>query len=108
VPLESGRSLLKLTWASFWRPKGTNVHRTRGATEGDAWGVQPDEGFECKLSPNEYEAYQRYRERRDRYRYPAEADASNGSIRSDGGKSDGFIDGPLKMAELYLAGKLGG
>jgi carboxyl-terminal processing protease len=106
VPLESGRSLLKLTWASFWRPNGTNVHRARGATESDAWGVQPDEGYECTLSPKEYEAYQKYRERRDRYRYPINADNSGSSAGSAGGESDDFIDGPLKMAEIHLAGIL--
>lgn len=108
VPLESGRSLLKLTWASFWRPNGANVHRTRGATESGAWGVQPDEGYECKLSPAEYEAYQQYRDKRDRYRYPISVDASDSNAGSAGGKSADFVDGPLKMAEIYLAGKLNG
>lgn len=108
VPLESGRSLLKLTWASFWRPNGTDVHRGRGVTESAAWGVQPDEGYECKLSPSEYEAYQHYREQRDRYRYPIAGDASDSNAGSASGKSADFVDGPLKMAEIYLNGKLDG
>ena len=35
VPLESGRSLLKLTWASFWRPSGARIHRPAGTAEDD-------------------------------------------------------------------------
>jgi len=44
--LEGGRSALKLTTASYWRPSGLNIHRRRDATEEDDWGVRPDEGFE--------------------------------------------------------------
>jgi len=106
VPLESGRSLLKLTWASFWRPNGANVHRARGTTQNDAWGVQPDGGYECKLSPREYEAFQQYRGRRDAYHYAADAGASDDSTGSSGEGSAGFVDGPLKMAQSHLAGKL--
>ena len=29
IPL-AGKSLLKLTWASFWRPSGKNIHRMAG------------------------------------------------------------------------------
>ena len=42
LPLESGKSLLKLTWASFWRPSGGNIHRADGAPNDAKWGVVPN------------------------------------------------------------------
>jgi carboxyl-terminal processing protease len=65
VPLESGRSLLKLTWASFWRPSGRKIHRTAGSTADDAWGVSPNRGLERKLTTDEYADYREYRADRD-------------------------------------------
>lgn len=45
MPFEGGRSALKLTVATYWRPSGQNIHRHVDATEEDAWGVTPDEGY---------------------------------------------------------------
>lgn len=42
IPMESGKSALKLTTASYWRPSGRNIHRMRDATDEDEWGVSPD------------------------------------------------------------------
>ncbi len=44
-----GRSALKLTVATYWRPSGKNIHRLPGAEEEAEWGVRPDEGYEVKL-----------------------------------------------------------
>ena len=49
IPLEGGKSLLKLTIASYWRPSGKNIHRLSSSKEGDEWGVKPDAGCEVKL-----------------------------------------------------------
>lgn len=65
VPLESGESLLKLTWASFWRPSGANIHRMPHADESGDWGVRPDALLERTLTPDEYVAYRRDRNARD-------------------------------------------
>ncbi|QDS97579.1 S41 family peptidase [Adhaeretor mobilis] len=63
--LESGRSLLKLTSASFWRPSEKNIHRMTGAKETDQWGVFPDSGMEVDLDEKEYLTWRLYRSRRD-------------------------------------------
>ena len=41
---EGGRSRLKLTVATYWRPNGHNIHRHVDATADDNWGVTPNEG----------------------------------------------------------------
>jgi carboxyl-terminal processing protease len=64
--LEGGRSVLKLTTASFWRPSGKNIHRRgpRNEDTGD-WGVSPDEGNEVKLTEDEFKEMIRRRRERD-------------------------------------------
>lgn len=52
--LESGRSLLKLTTASYFRPSGVNIHRAEGMKPEDDWGVKPDEGHEHMMSKDEW------------------------------------------------------
>jgi carboxyl-terminal processing protease len=52
LELEGGRSALKLTTASYWRPSGENIHRRRGISESEPWGVKPDHGYAVSL-PNE-------------------------------------------------------
>ncbi len=49
IPLEGGKSLLKLTIASYWRPSGKNIHRSSTSQATDDWGVQPDPG--CEVEP---------------------------------------------------------
>jgi carboxyl-terminal processing protease len=65
IELEGGRSALKLTTATYWRPSGTNIHRSSNATEQDAWGVQPDPGYEVKLDEDQYLRFLRSRRQRD-------------------------------------------
>ena len=50
LPLEGGKSALKLTVATYWRPNELNIHRSASAKDEDEWGVKPDAGFEVKLS----------------------------------------------------------
>ncbi|MCO8123741.1 S41 family peptidase [Stieleria sp. TO1_6] len=45
IPLEYGRSALRLTVARYYRPNNKNIHRLSDATEEDEWGVTPDPGF---------------------------------------------------------------
>jgi carboxyl-terminal processing protease len=106
LPLESGKSLLKLTWAAFWRPNGRNVHRAMGAPDDATWGVLPDAGFEHKLSPEKLAVYQEYRSRRDAFRLSAATEDPEIAEATDQAKSDDFVDEPLNLAERYLATKL--
>ncbi|HEX3602132.1 MAG TPA: S41 family peptidase [Lacipirellulaceae bacterium] len=90
--LPIGKSLLKLTWASFWRPSGANIHHAVGAAADAVWGVSPDAGYERKLSADEYAAYRSFRDQRD----------ENGEV-----ESAAYVDGPLELAEQYLQHQLG-
>ena len=54
IPLVLGKSVIKLTTATFWRPSDKNIHRSKNATEDDAWGVIPNEGYEVKLTSEDY------------------------------------------------------
>ena len=45
MPLEYGRSALRLTVARYFRPNNKNIHRLPDATVDDEWGVTPDDGF---------------------------------------------------------------
>jgi carboxyl-terminal processing protease len=49
LPLQYGRSALRLTVARYYRPNGKNIHRHKDASEDDVWGVRPDEGMEVEL-----------------------------------------------------------
>lgn len=103
VPLESGRSLLKLTWASFWRPSGERIHRAAGSAADGTWGVMPDPGFQRTLTPDEYAAYRKYRVDRDilglrQRQSPAENGKPNPTAD--------FVDEQLQMAVNYLRDEL--
>ncbi len=49
LPLQYGRSALRLTVARYYRPNGEEIHRAKDATEEDQWGVRPDDGMAIEL-----------------------------------------------------------
>ncbi len=65
IPMEHGKSALKLTTASYWRPSGRNIDRHPDSKESDEWGVRPDKGMEVKLMPEQRVEYIRWRNDRD-------------------------------------------
>jgi len=65
LPLEGGESFLKLTVETYFRPSGKNMHKFKGMSDDDDWGVTPDEGMEVDLSPEEYAAWELDRRERD-------------------------------------------
>jgi carboxyl-terminal processing protease len=65
LDVESRRSLLKLTVATYWRPSGKNIHKMAGDDDADEWGVTPNRGFEVKLDKDAYQLWRNYRLRRD-------------------------------------------
>ncbi|MEX2185575.1 MAG: S41 family peptidase [Pirellulales bacterium] len=77
IPLERGRSRLKLTTATYWRPSGKNIHRT-DANKDDplAWGVRPDAGYEVPLTRQQEIAIAR--DQNERWR-PRSTKAVNGA-----------------------------
>jgi carboxyl-terminal processing protease len=48
--LEGNRSALRLTFATYWRPSGKDIHKRKDAKDTDDWGVRPDPGMEVILS----------------------------------------------------------
>lgn len=54
IPLEVGRSALKLTVAKYIRPSGENIHRDEKATEEDTWGVMPTETDTIELEDSQW------------------------------------------------------
>ncbi len=103
IPVESGKSYLKLTSANYWRPSGQNIDRAPDATDEDSWGVVPDPGFEVKLTPAEYAAYRQYRNNRDMLEPTQRRDAA---VATPEGTSEQFVDRPLRRATEYLQGIL--
>lgn len=67
ILIDGGRSALKLTVSSYWRPSGRNIHRPREGAS-DEWGVSPNDGFDVPLTDQERQLLFLYRRRRD---YPA-------------------------------------
>ncbi len=65
IELEGGRSAMRLTTATYWRPSGRNIHRLQRDKDADEWGVTPDEGFEVKFEPKEFVAVLTDRRQRD-------------------------------------------
>ncbi len=105
LPLESGKSLLKLTWASFWRPSGVNIHHAEGVADNAKWGVSPDAGYESKLSPEEYKTYLAYRDKRDSF---GQIEENKSTDNEAAAKVAGFVDRPLQRAIEYLQTKMAG
>jgi len=67
LELEGGRSALKLTTASYWRPSGKNIHRRKDSTDDDPWGVTPADGDRIPLTRDLARAVLRRREIDDLY-----------------------------------------
>jgi carboxyl-terminal processing protease len=101
IPLEGGRSLLKLTIASYWRPSGKNIHRLESSAERDEWGVKPDPGCEAKLDDKQFAELVEKRRRRD-----APASRSPGDASAD--ESPLQFDPQLKRAVEVLEERLAG
>lgn len=115
LPLQYGRSALRLTVARYYRPNGENIHRSKDATEEDQWGVSPDEGLEIELDE---ETIERLAQRWQEASYPAmaatprgaESDGSDGQPEQDTGQpaqdSGLSLDPQLKRAVEYLREKI--
>jgi carboxyl-terminal processing protease len=65
IELERSVGAVKLTTASYWRPSGQDINRSKTATEKDPWGVRPDPGYEVPLEEKERLRLVRWRQRRD-------------------------------------------
>jgi carboxyl-terminal processing protease len=108
VDLEGGKSALKITIATYWRPSGKNIHRLeadRTKDENGEWGVRPNDGFEVPMTDDERRAYYIWRRERDVIRVPGR-DTSEAEVSADGETAS--PDLPLNAAIKYLQQKLDG
>lgn len=94
LPLEFGRSALKLTTARYYRPNGRNIHRIDDAPEDEEWGVSPDPGFEVKVAE---EDYRRLVQHWQQVSYPV---SSAADVNSEA------VDPQLKKAIELLSGQI--
>ncbi len=101
IELEDGKSALKLTTASYYRPSGKNIHRFPDAKEQDEWGVMPEQGFQLKLSDKEMVALIQDRRGRDILRTSPEGKSSPDNHNNTKSQKE-FIDRQLQMAVKYL------
>ncbi|HVC97646.1 MAG TPA: S41 family peptidase [Pirellulales bacterium] len=83
IRLEGGKSALRLTIASFWRPSDKNIHRFADAKEEDDWGVRPNPGFEVKLTDDERKKLFEERRARDVLQKPGAAAPTASTTRFD-------------------------
>ena len=91
LPLQYGRSALRLTVARYYRPNGENIHRKRDASEDERWGVLPDTGFEVALDATKIEALaERWRESS----YPSLASIKGESTNTKENPSSGTREEP--------------
>jgi carboxyl-terminal processing protease len=102
MKIESGRSLLKLTSATYWRPSGKNIHKMPGDTDADEWGVTPNPGFEVKLDKDQYKTWRNYRLQRDLMGEGIDPSLAEELSREDGEIPSDYRDRALDRAVEYL------
>lgn len=100
IELENGKSVLKLTTASYRRPNGNNIHRFPDAKETDEWGVMPDRGFAIELGREEMLGLIQDRRERDILKPPPATKGKTGDM------SPAVVDRQLQAALKYLDGEL--
>jgi carboxyl-terminal processing protease len=109
IKMEGGKSALKLTTASYWRPDGKNIHRFPDSKETDEWGVSPNPGFAVTMKPEDRLEYFNYRRQRDFVHGKAGAEPPPPPPQS---KNDSekpkkpFEDEVLNKALEYLRGEI--
>ena len=81
--LEGGKSALRITIATYWRPSGKDIHKRRQAKDTDDWGVRPDPDMEVVLAKELYEKSMRTRRQRD-VTPIAELEAKRAALQSAG------------------------
>jgi carboxyl-terminal processing protease len=103
IQLEGGKSLLKLTTASYRRPSGKNIHRFPDAKETDEWGVMPDAGMKIELADEEMTRLIQDRRERDILQSPVKDREKKPDAKE---KSPPPVDRQLQAAVKYLAAEL--
>ncbi len=103
IQLDGGRSLLKLTTASYRRPSGKNIHRFPNAKDSDQWGVMPDAGHKIELADDEMIRLIKDRRDRDVLPSPVEHGEKTTGVNDE---SPQPVDRQLQAAVKYLNAEL--
>lgn len=109
IPLEGNRSALRLTTATYWRPSGRNIHRSKSAKEDDEWGVRPTPQFDVPLEPDLAKKVSRFRRFRDVFHVGEDDDPyldDSGSENAVSGPPEPVDDPQLRRAIDLLQEKL--
>jgi carboxyl-terminal processing protease len=106
MPVESGRSLLKLTSATYWRPSEKNIHRMPDDPPDAEWGVTPDPELTVPLTGEEYDAWRKARIRRDLVGDDATSELAAALNVADGKVAAEFEDPILQRAIEHLKATL--
>jgi carboxyl-terminal processing protease len=96
-PFEGGE--LKMTTASYWRPSGKNINRTKTSKEGEDWGVMPDKGYLIPLEGRE-------RDQLLKHMHDSEIIARHDAPVKDKEVKPEFKDRQLERALEYLRGQI--
>jgi carboxyl-terminal processing protease len=105
--VESGRSLLKLTSATYWRPSGKNIHKMPNAGPDAEWGVTPDPSLVVPMEQAEYDAWRLYRIRRDLIGETTDTELAKALDLAGGQVPEDFVDRPLQRAIEYMQAPAG-
>lgn len=84
VRLQGGRSALRLTIASYWRPSGKDIQAPKEKVKGGTWGVSPDEGYEFPVSDEQRIKAFEFRANRDLAEFQRFSSKSNEAIAKRG------------------------
>lgn len=104
IPIECGKSALKLTTQSYWRPSGVNIDRyAQTAKESGNWGVSPNENMSLDLTEEEIFDNRRRRSLQDLRGLITPEELKD----RDEDKLIETADKPLQRAIKYLKSKLG-
>jgi carboxyl-terminal processing protease len=107
IEMEDGRTALKITTASYWRPSGRNIHRFPDAKEEDEWGVKPSKGYDVKLTDEERIEYFKWRRDRDVLRRPnQEGNGAENKEKKETKEKKEFRDKVLDKAVEYIRGEI--
>jgi carboxyl-terminal processing protease len=102
IPMEAGKSLLKLTAAMYLRPSGKNIHRAPGTKETDVWGVLPDAGFDIPLAKEQLERRYIERSRRDLVEPPPAIPEGAPPDPDDQGPADPQLQKAMEVLEKEI------
>ena len=100
IGLDSGRSAMRLTTQTYWRPSEVNIHRHSNDTDADPWGVvpKPEDRIDYDV-----EYYQKVWQRRYELDVPNKAAATDSSVSATANETP-VVDRQLERAVEVIRG----